>query len=369
MSQLNFNYLAPYFKDKKVFVTGHTGFKGAWLTQILARMGAKIYGYSLDSEQDHLFDLIDGDFMCERSTLEDINDVDYLEECLVDCEPDFVFHLAAQSLVLESYENPLKTFETNTYGTAIVLEMVRKLKNKCTVIMVTTDKVYENLEENRAFLESDQLGGFDPYSASKAACEIIIDSYRKSFFNPDKYDEHKKSIASVRAGNVIGGGDYAESRIVPDVIRALNRNKEVELRNPQATRPWQHVLEPLGAYLLLATKMVDEPTKFSEAYNIGPDKEDVLTVEELVKMGIDVMGKGSYIKQSPEASGKRHEANFLALDNTKFKEATGWQPTWTAKEAIKVTFGWHMAKGDADVKCLLQIQEFFIAKIDGSNES
>lgn len=367
MSQLNFIHLKPYFEGKKVFITGHTGFKGAWLVQVLARMGAQIYGYSLESEQDDLFELIDGDFMCERSTLEDLSDVEYLEECLVDCEPDFVFHLAAQSLVLESYDNPLKTFETNTYGTAIVLEMIRKLKNPCVAIMVTTDKVYENLEENRAFTEEDKLGGHDPYSASKAACEIIIDSYRKSFFTNDKYEEHKKSVASVRAGNVIGGGDYAKDRIVPDIIRAINRNQEVKLRNPQATRPWQHVLEPLGAYLLLATKMVDEPTKYNEAYNIGPDAEDVLSVETLTETGIKIMGKGSY--KSDKKAGQRHEANFLALDNTKIKDAIGWKPKWNAKDAIKVTFGWYRAQGEADVKCLLQIQEYFSDKIDGSRES
>ncbi len=357
MSQVNFKYLTPYFKDKKVFITGHTGFKGAWLTQVLARMGAKIYGYSLDSEQDQLFDLVDGDFLCERSTLEDINDLEYLEECLVDCAPDFIFHLAAQSLVLESYNNPLKTFETNTYGTAIILEMVRKLDNPCTVLMVTTDKVYENLEEKRAFTESDKLGGHDPYSASKAACEIIIDSYRKSFFNNADYDEHKKSIASVRAGNVIGGGDYAANRIVPDIIRAISKNDEIELRNPQATRPWQHVLEPLGAYLLLATKMVDEPTKYNQAYNIGPNADDVLSVEELTSLAIGIMGKGKY--NSVKTEGQPYEANFLALDNTQIKEDIGWEPKWSAHDAIKVTFGWYNAKGEADVKCLLQIQEYF----------
>lgn len=357
MSQIDFKHLKPYFEGKKVFITGHTGFKGAWLVQILARMGAKIYGYSLESEQDDLFELVDGDFLCERSTLEDISDLEYLEECMVDCEPDFVFHLAAQSLVLESYENPLRTFETNTYGSAIILEMVRKIKNPCVVIMVTTDKVYENLEENRPFIESDKLGGHDPYSASKAAAEIIIDAYRKSFFSNEKFAEHKKSIATVRAGNVIGGGDYAENRIIPDILKSINKNQVIELRNPQATRPWQHVLEPLGAYLLLATKMVDEPTKYNEAYNIGPDASDLMTVEDLTTMAIKIMGKGSY--KSIQHKEQKHEANYLALDNTKFKDATGWKPKWNAEDAIQVTFGWYNAKGESDVKCLLQIQEYF----------
>jgi CDP-glucose 4,6-dehydratase len=346
--------LFPYFNGKKVFVTGHTGFKGAWMIQILARLGATIKGYSLAAQPQDLYTKIDGDAICE-SIIANINDVKKLTEELHAFEPDYIFHMAAQALVIEGYQHPLSTFETNTQGTANMLEAIRMYKNKCICVFITTDKVYENHDNSTLFKEDDKLGGYDPYSASKAACEIIISSYRNSFFNNEKYNEHLKSIAVVRAGNVIGGGDFAANRIIPDIINAIKNNEEIVLRNPKATRPWQHILEPVCAYLYLASKMHDETSKYADAYNIGPNKEDVFTVEELTKKAIEFAGKGSYkVMQNTQ----QHEAQTLMLDNTKIKQAIDWQPTYNAIQAIEKTVAWYLDDEADDVKCLMQINEY-----------
>ncbi|KAA5532436.1 CDP-glucose 4,6-dehydratase [Taibaiella lutea] len=350
--------LQETFKGKRVFLTGHTGFKGSWLLQILHHFGAIVKGYALAPENDNdLYNQIEGDKLCYASVIADLKDAHLLKGEMVRFEPDFVFHLAAQPLVRYSYEHPVTTFETNVMGTIHVLEAMRSLQKPCVGIMVTTDKVYENNESGNAFNEDEKLGGYDPYSASKAACEIAIASYRNSFFNPSKYHEHQKSIASVRAGNVIGGGDFAADRIIPDIVRAIEHNEDVVLRNPKAVRPWQHVLEPLFVYLSLAEKMLEEPVSLATAFNIGPEKTDILDVETVTRKFINSFGKGNYsIEQN---ANNPHEANLLMLDNQKIKDTLGWSPKYDAAKAIQVTADWYANKEQcAAEKCLEQIQNY-----------
>ncbi len=327
------------FKGKKVFLTGHTGFKGSWLLAWLHLLGAQIKGYALAPENDFdLYHQINGDQLCE-SIIADIRDQKQLTKALLDFEPDFVFHLAAQPLVIQSYEQPLYTHEVNALGTAHVLEALRCLNKACIAVMVTTDKVYHNLESGQAYQETDPLGGYDPYSASKAAAEIIINSYRQSFFNPSKYHQHQKSISVGRAGNVIGGGDWAKDRIIPDIVRALQQNKEVSVRNPSAVRPWQHVLEPLSGYLKLAEKQSEDPIKYAQAYNFGPEPSDNLTVKELVNIALQKWGKG-YADFAKINTGQ-HEANLLQLNIDKAKKELNWHPKMEAKKAISITLNWY----------------------------
>jgi len=236
------------YKGKKIFLSGHTGFKGSWMLTWLHQLGAEVRGYALTPENENdLYNLINGDKLC-NSVIGDIRDKEKLVNTIIDFQPDFIFHLAAQPLVRRSYEMPLYTFEVNVNGTVHLLEAIRNLQKKCTVVIITTDKVYENQETDYAYREDDKLGGYDPYSASKAAAEIVVSSYRNSFFNPADYEKHKKAIATARAGNVIGGGDRAADRIVPDIIHALETGMPVIVRNPYAVRPWQHVLDPLSGY-------------------------------------------------------------------------------------------------------------------------
>lgn len=348
------------FKGKRVFLTGHTGFKGAWLLQILNWLGADVKGYALAPENTiDLYNEIDGDKLCYSSVIADIRNLHTLQGELIRFEPHFVFHLAAQALVRPSYEYPVDTFAVNTLGTAHVLEAIRSLKSPCVALMITTDKVYENPERGTAFKEEDKLGGYDPYSASKAAAELVISSYVQSFFNPNTYATHEKAIASARAGNVIGGGDRSTDRIVPDIVRALEFDEKVTLRNPQSVRPWQHVLEPLGAYLLLAVKMQEDPLKYSSAYNFGPEINDEKTVEELTQIFLSVFDKPeAYTKQTN--SNNVHEANLLMLDSNKAKNMLGWQPKLNAATAIQWTAAWYADKQQsAAEKCRKQIEDYF----------
>lgn len=276
--------------------------------------------------------------MCESVT-GDIMDYPHLEKELLEFEPDFIFHLAAQPLVRLSYEKPLETFSVNSIGTAHLLEAVKKISKECHVILITTDKVYHNYEWVYPYRENDRLGGYDPYSASKACAEIIIDSYRNSYFNVSKYSNHKKSIAVARAGNVIGGGDWAKDRIIPDTIRALSSNQPVTIRNPKAVRPWQHVLEPLCGYLLLGHHLQQDPLKFSTAFNFGPYIEDNLEVETLVKKAVEIWQAGEYEIQS--YANRPHEAGLLKLDISKALVDLGWRPRLNAKQAITKTIAWY----------------------------
>lgn len=351
--------LRKVFSGKRVFLTGHTGFKGAWMLQILNWLGANVKGYALAPErQNDLYNQLDGDNLCYSSVIADICDMKKLQTEIVRFEPDFIFHFAAQPLVRRGYDVPAYTFMVNAQGTAHVLDAMRSLVPAAVGVMITTDKVYDNPERGLPFSEDDNLGGYDPYSASKAAAEIVISSYRRSFFNPFDYSNHEKSIASARAGNVIGGGDYSDNRIVPDIVRAISFGETVGLRNPASIRPWQHVLEPLGAYLLLAAKMSTDPISYSTAYNFGPNPEDMLTVEDLTKTFIESYKAGSYKIFKEE--GAPHEAKLLLLDSSRALEHLGWKSKMDARTAIRWTAEWYANKDQsASEKCLQQIKQYF----------
>lgn len=331
--------LQETYKGKSVFLTGHTGFKGAWMLKTLSLLGADVKGYALEPQtKNDLFYLIDGDTIC-TSVIADLRDKKRLEEEMVSFQPDFVFHLAAQPLVRLSYEIPAETFEVNVIGTANVLDGVQLLNKKCDVVLITTDKVYHNNEWIYPYRENDRLGGYDPYSASKACAELVIDSYRNSFFNIKNYDTHQKAIAVARAGNVIGGGDWSNDRLIPDIAKAFAAEKPVVIRNPNSVRPWQHVLEPVMGYLLLGANLVVEPVKFSQAYNFGPYLSDALPVEEMLQLAIASWGKGKYIVEQVE--GQLHEAGLLKLDISKAIAELKWQPKMNAQQAVSMTMDWY----------------------------
>ncbi|MFZ1704660.1 MAG: CDP-glucose 4,6-dehydratase [Saprospiraceae bacterium] len=339
------------YRDKKVFLTGHTGFKGSWLLVWLHSLGAKVKGYALAPENsEDLYNQINGDGLCE-SVIADIRDKDRLKEEIISFQPDFIFHLAAQPLVRLSYELPVYTFEVNTLGTAYVLDALRYVEKACNVIIITTDKVYENKEWHYPYRENDRLGGYDPYSASKATAELVVGSFQNSFFNKKEYARHKKSISSARAGNVIGGGDWAKDRIIPDIVRALQQNKNIEVRNPYAVRPWQHVIEPLSGYLLLGQKLVEDPIKYAEAWNFGPVQDDTFTVQDLVKEAISVWGSGHY--DEPLLQHQPHEAGLLKLDINKAINELGWKPKWNAKRAIDETISFYKNVEDTPAEFIL----------------
>ena len=341
------------FSGKRVFLTGHTGFKGAWMLQVLHGLGAEVMGYSLAPEHPHdLYHQINGDTLCQ-SIIDDLSNEKRLLAEIGHFQPHFVFHLAAQALVRRSYRQPVATFAANVMGSAHVLEAIRSLPEPCIGVMITTDKVYENPERGEAFKEADKLGGYDPYSASKAAAEIVIESYRRSFFHPQHFNEHQKAIASVRAGNVIGGGDWSEDRLIPDIVRAIQQGESVVLRNPQSVRPWQHVLEPVFAYLLLAQRMAEDGVRYSTAYNIGPERSDERTVAQVTNAFYEAFGKPAAFEVQRDAA--LHEAGLLMLDNTKIKAEIGWLPKLAADEAIRWTAEWYADRRPAQEKCSAQI--------------
>ena len=334
-----FHNLQETYKGKKIFLTGHTGFKGAWMLKTLSLLGAEVKGYALETKtKDDLYNLINGDSIC-NSIIDDLRNKKKLEHEILNFQPDFVFHLAAQPLVRLSYEIPSETFEVNVIGTANVLDGVRLLEKKCDVILITTDKVYHNNEWIYPYRENDRLGGYDPYSASKACAELLIDSYRNSFFNTKQYTTHNKSIAVGRAGNVIGGGDWSEDRLIPDIARAFIANKPVIVRNPNSVRPWQHVLEPIIGYLMLGAKLTENPIKYAQAYNFGPHISDALSVEEMLKLSISSIGKGEYLIESNE--NLVHEAGLLKLDISKAIDEIKWSPKMSAEKTVNMTMDWY----------------------------
>lgn len=350
--------LKKNYAGKKVFLTGHTGFKGSWLLVMLKELGAEVRGFSLAPEtKKDLYFQIKGDQLCD-SIIGDIRYQERVKHAILDFQPDFVIHMAAQSLVIPSYADPVGTMSSNIMGTINVMEGFRALTKPCVMINITTDKVYENKERLEPYVENDPKGGHDPYSASKAAAEIVSQSYRLSFFNPETYAKHKKSMSTVRSGNVIGGGDWNEARIIPDLARALSVNEKLILRNPGAVRPWQHVLDPLFGYLLLGVKMAQDPINFGEAYNFGPNPENELTVEELVQISIETWGSGTYEVQQKE--GQLHEAGLLKLDITKAKAKLNWQPKLNAKETISWTIDWYKtASENWGEKTVQQVHAYF----------
>lgn len=338
------------YKDKTVLVTGHTGFKGSWLSIWLIELGAKVIGYSLESlepRSNFILAQLKDKIVDVRG---DIRDSKKLKDVFNEYKPDYVFHLAAQPLVIESYEQPVYTYEVNLMGTINVLECVRSTDSVKAGIFITTDKCYENKEQVWGYKETDSLGGYDPYSSSKGACEIAINSWRQSFMNPSQYSEHGKAIASVRAGNVIGGGDWAANRIIPDCIRALENNQPIKIRNPYAIRPWQHVLEPLSGYLMLGQKLVEDPLKYSGAWNFGPNLDSVVTVWQIGREIIKQYGNGELINVSCKDSV--HETQLLNLDISKAKILLGWTPELQIETAVKYTVDWYKRYKQEDVYCL-----------------
>lgn len=332
-----------HFKGKNVLVTGHTGFKGSWLAFLLDHVGAKVTGLALAPKTNpSLFELLDINGKC-NSIIADINSAEDVKQAIDQAQPDYIFHMAAQPLVRYSYKQPLETFATNVMGTANVLEACKILNKKCVVICITTDKVYHNFEWEFPYRENDRLGGYDPYSASKAAAELVIDSYRNSFFKNSNI-----SIASVRAGNVIGGGDWSEDRLFPDLVNSINTNLPIELRNPSAVRPWQHVLDPLFGYLTLAVNIEQNAHKYNEAWNFGPYNHDSKTVLEVCQQAIVVFKNGSLqINQDKQP----HEAGQLRLDISKSMTYLNWHPNWSTEKAIERTANWYKAflKGESAV--------------------
>lgn len=349
-----------FYKGKRVLVTGHTGFKGSWLSIWLHELGASVVGVALDpnSEKDN-FVLSGIGNRIEADIRADIRDGGKMKEIFSEYQPEIVFHLAAQPLVRLSYACPVETYQTNVMGTINIMEAVRAVDSVRVAVMVTTDKCYDNKEQRTGYKEDDPMGGYDPYSSSKGACEIAIQSWRRSFFNPEEYGKkHNKSLASVRAGNVIGGGDWAKDRIVPDCIRALEAGKPVEIRSPKAVRPWEHVLEPLSGYLLLARKMWEEPTAYCGGWNFGPEQESVSTVWEVATELVRLFGRGELIDVS--RPGALHEANLLMLDITKAKSILGWKPTLDMKQTMALVADWYLRYRDTDVYdlCVGEIMSF-----------
>ncbi len=327
---------SDFWQGKRVLLTGHTGFKGAWLAVWLHRMGAEVTGLSLPSVgSPNLFSLAGVEEIIE-SHLVDICDVRATAAVAMSAQPEIVFHLSAQALVRASYRDPLTTFSTNVLGTASVLDALRKVDSVKAVVAVTTDKVYQNLEHSYPFRETDRLGGHDPYSASKAASELVIASYRESFLRSKGV-----AVASARAGNVIGGGDWSEDRLIPDAVRAWNAGFPLEIRRPSAIRPWQHVLEALAAYLQLARKIWDQPN-LAGAYNFGPQTHAAATVKEVISLAQSAYGRG----QIAWGDGREgpHEAGCLTLETTKARQALGVEPAWPLNKALKVTMDWYRAQ-------------------------
>ena len=319
------------YKNKRVLVTGHTGFKGGWLCLWLHKLGAEVLGYSLEPDTD-FYNSIELEKVIDKSVFGDILDIEKLQKTINDFKPEIIFHLAAQPIVRLSYTKPLLTYKTNVIGTLNVLEASRKCSSVTAFVNITTDKCYENTETNEGYSEEMQLGGYDMYSSSKACVEIMSASYRQSFL------QNSYSMATVRAGNVIGGGDWAKDRLIPDCVRAIQNNEAIKLRNPNSVRPWQFVLEPLSGYLLIGCKLLTEGNKFASSYNLGPNENNSYKVSEIVNMFINSYGKGSY---ETEQDNEFHEAGLLNLNIQKVLNMLGWQPSYNTQKAVSETALWY----------------------------
>ena len=349
MEDLNF------YKGKKVFITGHTGFKGSWLSRILINAGAIVTGYSLEPDsKPNLFKIAEIEKNIKH-IVGDIRDLKSMQNAFDEAEPEIVFHLAAQPLVIESYKNPVYTYETNVMGTVNILECIRNSQSVKSFLNVTTDKVYKNNEWEWGYRENEFLDGYDPYSNSKSCSELVTHSYKNSFFN-----DGQKRISTARAGNVIGGGDFSKDRIIPDCIRASEKREKIIVRNPYSIRPYQHVLEPLFAYLMIAKRQY-ENEKYAGYYNVGPNEDDCITTGELADLFCKYWGENQeWINKSIEGP---HEANFLKLDCSKIKKTFAWKPTWNIEKAVEKTV--EFAKSNNKVECMNKQIEEFIKESNG----
>lgn len=348
-----------FWKDKYVFVTGHTGFKGGWLTLWLQSLGANVTGYALSPNTTPSLFNIANVANGMTSIIGDIRDYDNLKSAMDQASPEIIFHMAAQPLVRYSYHHPVETYATNVMGTVHVLEAARYQPRLKSIVSITSDKCYENKEWPWGYRENEPMGGYDPYSNSKGCAELISAAYRSSFMNPLNYEKHGIGLATARAGNVIGGGDWSEDRLVPDIIRAIVNGQSVKIRNPLAIRPWQHVLEPISGYMLLAEKLFLSEGRFAEAWNFGPNDHDAKNVEWITQQLVNTWGDGAsfYI----EADNTHHEANYLKLDCSKAKMSLDWQPKWDALETIRRISLWHkahLAGSDMREYCLSEIRDY-----------
>jgi len=350
-----------FWNGKRVFLTGHTGFKGSWLSLWLHSLGTTVKGYSLEPPTSpSLFKEANVEGVI-FSQIGDIRDQDILHESMTSFNPDILIHMAAQPLVRYSYDEPIETYDVNVIGTAKVLEVARSCANLKAIINITTDKCYENDNRSQGYKESDPMGGFDPYSSSKGCAELVTSAYRCSFLQ-----EQGVGLASVRAGNVIGGGDWADDRLIPDILRSFERSKPVVIRNPKATRPWQHVLEPLSGYLVLAQKIYRNQEKYAEGWNFGPSEQDVRPVAWILDKMIDKWPESSW---ELDLGSNPHEAGFLQLDITKAKSKLGWKPIWGLGYTLEKIVNWHKAwlnKEDMQIVCLSEIKDYME---DMSNEN
>ncbi len=349
-----------FWRGKRVFLTGHTGFKGSWLSLWLQSLGAEVTGYALNpSTNPNLFEVAKvADGM--QSIIGDIRDLDSLQKAMRVAHPEVVIHMAAQPLVRYSYTNPVETYATNVMGSVHLLESVRKTKSVKVVVNVTSDKCYENREWVWGYRENEAMGGYDPYSNSKGCAELVTAAYRSSFFNPEYYKEHGVAVASARAGNVIGGGDWAEDRLIPDFVRAIVSGETVLIRSPHSIRPWQHVLEPLSGYLLLAERLYTQGSQFAEAWNFGPSDSDSKSVEWIVNQLINNWGGDVRFKVDPSAANL-HEAHFLKLDSSKAMMSLGWRVRWDSTETIRRICAWnkaHLHGQDMKIYSLSEINQY-----------
>jgi CDP-glucose 4,6-dehydratase len=334
-----------FWQNKSVFITGHSGFKGSWLSLWLSSLGSNVYGYSLEPNTNpNLYSILDIDKNITSSTFGDINNQVSLNKALKECNPEIIIHMAAQPLVRESYITPVETLNTNIIGTANVFDAARDIQNLKVILNVTTDKCYENLERIEPYKETEALGGYDPYSASKACSEIVTSAYRKSFFN-----DLNINIASARAGNVIGGGDWSQDRLIPDIINANRNKKNLHIRSPYATRPWQHVLEPLSGYMTLVESLYQDGNKYNESWNFGPDAKDVKSVAWVSNYCSKKLENLNWVDVSNKYSP--HEAQLLQLDSTKAKTKLKWAPKWSVETALDHTISWYESLANSkDIK-------------------
>jgi CDP-glucose 4,6-dehydratase len=349
-----------FWKGRSVFLTGHTGFKGSWLSLWLSRMGARVHGYALPPPTDpSLFRLASVDELLAGHATGDVRDLPALRGALASSKAETVIHMAAQPLVRESYRDPLETYSVNVMGTATLLEAVRSVPSVRAVVNVTSDKCYENREWHWGYRESDPMGGFDPYSSSKGCSELVTAAWRRSFFPPLEYGTHGVAVASARAGNVIGGGDFAPDRLLPDFVRAVTSGQPVRIRNPRAIRPWQHVLEPLSGYLLLAERLVADGPAFGDGWNFGPDEGETRDVEWVARRFCEGWEEGA--RYEPDGGDHPHEASHLRLDSSRARDLLSWRPRWSVGKAVAETAKWTRAWREGASprgECLRQVEEF-----------